>query len=103
MNLHVCAKFGPNRTTGDDVYTVGRIHTHTQTHTHSPISIDIDAVVYHRTSPLLGYFQSAHVTITTTSFHPVMPKGSFTIINIYESVQRVLFFMIPSSPPQSVL
>ena len=43
MNLHVCAKFGPDRTTGDDVYTVGRIHTHThththtQTHTHSPI------------------------------------------------------------------
>ena len=42
MNLHVCAKFGPDRTTGDDVYTVGRIHT--QTHTHSPIygCIDID-------------------------------------------------------------
>ena len=31
MNLHVCAKFGPDRTTGDDVYTVGRIHTHTHT------------------------------------------------------------------------
>ena len=26
MNLHVCAKFGPDRTTGDDVYTLGRIH-----------------------------------------------------------------------------
>ena len=39
MNLHVCAKFGPDRTTGDDVYTVGRIHTQTdrQTdrHTHT--------------------------------------------------------------------
>ena len=33
LNLHVCAKFGPDRTTGDDMYTVGRIHT--QTHTHS--------------------------------------------------------------------
>ena len=35
MNLHVCAKFGPDRTTGDDVYTVGRIHTHTDRHTHT--------------------------------------------------------------------
>ena len=35
MNLYVCAKFGPDRTTGDDVYTVGRIHTHTDTHTHT--------------------------------------------------------------------
>ena len=33
MNLHVCAKFGPDRTTGDDVYTVGRMHTQTDTHT----------------------------------------------------------------------
>ena len=42
MNLHMCAKFGPDRTTGDDVYTVGRIHTHTHTHTLSYIDIDID-------------------------------------------------------------
>ena len=40
MNLNVCAKFGPDRTTGDDVYTVGRIHTHTDTHTLSYIDID---------------------------------------------------------------
>ena len=43
MNLHVCAKFGPDRTTGDDVYTVGRIHT--QTHTLSYIDID-DAIFF---------------------------------------------------------
>ena len=44
MNLYVCAKFGPDRTTGDDVYTVGRIHTHTDTHTHTHTLsyIDID-------------------------------------------------------------
>ena len=30
-------------------------------------------------------------------------KGSFTIIDIYESVQRVLFLMTPSPLPQSVL
>ena len=44
MNLHVCAKFRPDRTTGDDVYTVGRIHTHTHTHTdtHTLSYIDID-------------------------------------------------------------
>ena len=48
MNLHVCAKFGPDRTTGDDVYTVGRIHTQTdrqtdrQTETHTLSYIDID-------------------------------------------------------------
>ena len=35
MNLHVCAKFGPDRTTDGDVYTLGRIHTHTHTHTHT--------------------------------------------------------------------
>ena len=40
MNLHACAKFGPDRTTGGDVYTVGRIHTHTDTHTLSYIDID---------------------------------------------------------------
>ena len=40
----VCAKFGPDRTTGDDVYTVGRIHTQTdrQTYTHTLSYIDID-------------------------------------------------------------
>ena len=42
MNLHVCAKFGPDRTTGDDVYTVGRIHTHTDRHTHTLSYIDIE-------------------------------------------------------------
>ena len=36
----MCAKFGPDRTTGDDVYTVGRIHTHTYTHTLSYIDIE---------------------------------------------------------------
>ena len=39
--MHVCAKFGPDRTAGDDVYTVGRIHTHTDTHTLSYIDIDV--------------------------------------------------------------
>ena len=34
------AKFGPDRTTGDDVYTVGRIHTQTDTHTLSYIDRD---------------------------------------------------------------
>ena len=32
MNLHMCAKFVPDRTTGGDVYTPGRIHTHTHTY-----------------------------------------------------------------------
>ena len=30
-------------------------------------------------------------------------KGSFTIIDIYESVQRVRFLMTPTPLPQSVL
>ena len=42
MNLHVCAKFGPDRTTGDDVYTVGRIHTQTDRQTHTLSYIDIE-------------------------------------------------------------
>ena len=32
-----------------------------------------------------------------------LPKGSFTIIDIYESVQRVGFLPTPSRLPQSVL
>ena len=39
MNLHVCAKFGPDRTTDGDVYTLGKNHA-TYTDTHSPIDID---------------------------------------------------------------
>ena len=31
----MCAKFGPDRTTGDDVYTLGRIHTRTHARTHT--------------------------------------------------------------------
>ncbi len=31
VNLHMCAKFGSDRTTDGDVYMLGRIHT--QTHT----------------------------------------------------------------------
>ena len=50
MNLHVCAKVGPDRTTGDDVYTVGRIHTQTdrQTDTHTLSYIDIDTCLHVR-------------------------------------------------------
>ena len=40
MNLHACAEFGPDRTTGGDVYTPRRIHTQTDTHTLSYIDID---------------------------------------------------------------
>ena len=40
MNLHTCAEFGPDRTTGGDVYTPRRIHTQTDTHTLSYIDID---------------------------------------------------------------
>ena len=41
VNLHVRAKFGPDRTTDGDVYTLGKNHaTHTDTHTLSYIDID---------------------------------------------------------------
>ena len=33
--MHVCAKFGPDRTTGGYVYTLGNIHTRTHTHMHA--------------------------------------------------------------------
>ena len=36
VNLHVCAKFGPDRTTDGDVDMLGRTHTHTLSY------IDID-------------------------------------------------------------
>ena len=38
MNLHEGAKFGPDRTTGGDVHTLGRIHTHA----HTLLLLDID-------------------------------------------------------------
>ncbi len=45
MNLHVCAKFGSDRTTDGDVYMLGRIHTHTHTHTLSYIDIDNNTAI----------------------------------------------------------
>ena len=42
MNLHACAEFGPDRTTGGDVYTPRRTHTQTDTHTLSYIDIDVE-------------------------------------------------------------
>ena len=42
MNLHACAEFGPDRTTGGDVYMPRRIHT--QTDTVSYIDIDVNDI-----------------------------------------------------------
>ena len=52
---------------------------------------------------LLAPNPAKYNTATRLDNNTLVIKGSFTIIDIYESVHRVRFLMTPSPLPQSVL
>ena len=60
MNLNVCDKFCPSRATGDDVYTLRRIHTHTLSYIDTIILAGLRGAGLPASPGLVAYFHSIY-------------------------------------------